>query len=240
SDDEDLERAVHVEADDLVAPDGVGARGAAAAGVLLGGGRGRLGVGVGEVVGGRGGPVGVVVDQDAGERVLGEVPGQDGVGEGVPIVGADDVVIAHVGVTDGAVLVPDQTLGPGGQVEDAHLQVVLVVDVLQAHEPAAALVDAALVEVADLGEVLEHPCVLVIDDAAEHLVGGVGAQGGGVHLVVVAAVHLPDDLVGAELGGDVEHGLGLVGVVVVARHIGVVVDVDVGRVDLVTLYSIGG
>src|SRR5207247_689604 len=60
SDDEDLERAVHVEADDLVAPDGVGARGAAAAGVLLGGGDARLGVGVGDVVGGGGGPVGVV------------------------------------------------------------------------------------------------------------------------------------------------------------------------------------
>src|SRR5207247_4330417 len=62
---------------------------------------------------------------------------------------------------------------------------------------------------------------------------------GGVHLVVVAAVHLPDDLVGAELGGDVEHGLELVGVDVVPQHAGVVVDVDLGRLGHAPVPALG-
>ena len=52
-------------------------------------------------------------------------------------------------VTDGAVLVGDHALRPRLQIEDAHLEVVLPVDVLEAHQVPTALVDVALVEVAD-------------------------------------------------------------------------------------------
>ena len=238
-DHQDPERTVQGEADDLVGPHGIDPRGAAAAGVLLGGREVGAGVAVGEVIGCGCGPVHVVGDQEAGQGVLGEVPQQDGVGEGVPVVGTDDVAVAHVGVADGAVLVPDQAFGAVGQVEDAHLEVVLVVHVLQAHEPAAALVDGALVEVADLGEVLELPGVLVVDHAAEHLPGGVGPEGGGVHLVVVAGMHLPDGLVGAEGGGDVEHGLVLFAQDVVAQHARGVIDVDLGRLGHAPVPALG-
>src|SRR4029077_11875751 len=84
---------------------------------------------------------------------------------------------------------------------------------------------------ADFGEVLVHPGVFVVDEAAEHLVGGAVAQGHGVDLVIVAGVRLPDVLVGAELGADVEHGLQLLGDDIVAQH----ARGSLGDVDLVGL-----
>ena len=49
----------------------------------------------------------------------------------------------------GAVLVEEHLLGAGLQVDDAVVFAVAAVDVLLDHQPAAALVDLALVVVAD-------------------------------------------------------------------------------------------
>src|SRR6185295_3461801 len=70
----------------------------------------------------------------------------------------------------------EQCLGPGLEVDDPIVLAVDAVDVVLDQEPPSALVDLALVEVADLGKRAEGPGVLAVDDAAQHLVGHARAE----------------------------------------------------------------
>jgi len=87
---EDLERAVHVEADDLVPHTASTREAPAAAAYCWEDGTPALALAVGDVVGGGGDQFGVVVARKPESGSLVKFPGQDGVGEGVPLVGADD------------------------------------------------------------------------------------------------------------------------------------------------------
>jgi hypothetical protein len=60
--------------------------------------------------------------------------------------------VADVGVAGGSLLVEKQCLGARLEVDDPIVLAVDAVDVLLDQEPASALVDLALVEVADLGK----------------------------------------------------------------------------------------
>ena len=139
----------------------------------------------------------------AGQR-LAERPHADGAGQLVPVVRGHHVAVAVVGVAGGSLLVEEQRLGARREVDDPIVLAVDAVDVLLDQEPPAALVDLALVEVADLGKGSEGVGVLAVDDAAQHLVGHARPERRGMHSVVAARMDLPDVAVGPELRRHVE------------------------------------
>ena len=93
-----------------------------------------------------------------------------------------------------------------------------VVDVFLDDQPAAALVDLALVVVAARREEQVLMRVLAIDDTAEVLVGIRILDRRGVHAIVAARMHLPEVLAAAEQARHVEDRLERPGQDVVAQH----------------------
>ena len=127
----------------------------------------------------------------------------------VEVVFRNHVAVPDVGVSGRAILIEEQLFGACLQIDDAVVLAVASVDVLFDDQPAAALVDLALVEVAHLRIVGEVGRVLAVDQAPQHLPGPVLAQRRGVDPVVVAGVELEDVLVAAELRRRVEDRLHL-------------------------------
>src|ERR1043165_5673356 len=148
----------------------------------------------------------------------------------VEVVLGDHVAEAEIGVARRAVLVEEDRLVAGVQVDDAVVLAVLAINVFLDDEITAALVDLALVVVALCGnEGRARRMPIVERDAPQLLVGGAVLDGGGVHVIVVARVHLPDDAARAEQRlhvVDLAHG---VRHHVVAHHPWSVIEIERGR-----------
>jgi len=203
-DHEDVARVVQAEADELVGARADGPRRAPAAPVLLGQGT-RGGVGVGDVadlhVPGRG-----AVGEQALRRRAVELPDPQHARQPVPVVGGHHVAEAVVGMPARSVLVAQEPLGSRLEVDEAVVGGGMPVRVVLDEEVAAALVELALVELRGDGVIEELLGVFLVGHAAERRPRARLLDGGGVDLVVVAGVRLPDVFARSELRGDVEHG----------------------------------
>ena len=159
-----VHRSVEPEADDLVDARKVLTLRAAAAGHLLSDRHSRLRVLVRDVTEAcRRIPVRQVVDDGSlsgAVQVLAELPHARGAGCRIHVVLGDEVAVPEVGVARGAVSIEEHLLGARLQVDDAVVLAVAAVDVFLDDEPAAALVDLALVVVAlggDVGRAARDP-----------------------------------------------------------------------------------
>ena len=145
----------------------------------------------------------------------------------VEVVFSNHVAVAEIRVASRAVLVEEDRLVARVQIDDAVVLAVAAVDVFLDDQVAAALVDLALVVVALRGHERRAGRMPVVErDAAKLLVGAAVLHGRGVHVIVVARVHLPDHAARAKQRLDVVDLARRVRHHVVAQHARPAVDIE--------------
>src|SRR5262249_40022863 len=107
----------------------------------------------------------------AAGKILSELPDANSPRHSVEVVLRDHVSVAEIGVSGGAVLVEEERLRAGLEIDDAVVFAVPAVDVLLDHKVASALVDLALVVIALCGyEGRQVRTTIVKSDASKFLV----------------------------------------------------------------------
>src|SRR5262245_61696298 len=121
-------------------------------------------------------PVRQVVDEGSlsgAMKVLAELPHARGTWRRIHVVLGHEIPVSEIGVTRCAIAIKEHLFGSRLQVDDAVVFAVAAIDVFLDNQPAATLVDLALVVITLGGNVGSATRILAVRNAPEHAPVGI-------------------------------------------------------------------